>query len=137
MQATANKQLVIRLIEEVQNSKNIDLCDQLFSVNFINHTPPRKIPNTREGMRLIFSMTHTAFPDGKLTIQDQIADEFKVWTRKTFLGTFTAPFGTVPPNGNKVEYEVIDILKIADGRFVEHWNIINQLPLLKQLGVPT
>lgn len=137
MRAVANKELVVRLVEEVQNGRNIELCDELFSPNFINHTPPREIPNDIAGMRMIFSMTHEAFPDGKFTIQDQIADEAKVWTRKTFLGTFTGSFGTLPPNGNKVDYEIIDIIKIAEGKMIEHWNIINQLPLLKKLGVPT
>lgn len=132
-----NKERVIRLIEEVQNNKNLDLCDELFAQDFINHTPPRAIPNDAAGMRMIFFMTHTAFPDGIITIQDQIADSAKVWTRKTFAGTFTGPFGTLPPNGNRVDYEIIDIIKIADGKMTEHWNIINQLPLFKQLGIPT
>lgn len=137
MQTTKNKALVIRLINEVQNGKNLDLCEELFSPDFINHTPPRAIPSDRDGMRMIFAMTHKAFPDGKITIQDQIADESKVWTRKTFLGTFTGPFGTLPPNGNKVEYEIIDIIKIVGGEMLEHWSVINQLPLYKQLGIPT
>lgn len=137
MEAVANKELVIRLIEEVQNRGNIDLCEEIFSPNFINHTPPRQIPNDVEGMRMIFSMTRDAFPDGKFTILDQISDESKVWTRKAFLGSFTEPYGTLPPNGNKIEYEIIDIIKIVQGKMVEHWNIINQLPLLKQLGIPT
>lgn len=135
MSPQENKKLVIRLIEEVQNGKNIDLCDELFCPDFLNHTPPRELPNDRRGMRMIFSMTHEAFPDGKITIQDQIADESKVWTRKTFLGTFTGPFGALPPNGNKVDYEIIDIIRIAEGKMVEHWSVINQLPLLRQLGV--
>lgn len=33
MQAVANKKLVIRLIDEVENRKNIELCDELFSLN--------------------------------------------------------------------------------------------------------
>lgn len=86
---------------------------------------------------MIFSMTHEDFPDGKFTIQDQIADETKVWTRKTFSGAFTGSFGTLPPNGNRVDYEIIDIIKLHKRKMVEHWSIVNQLPLLKQLGVPT
>ena len=61
--------LVNRMIEEIQNRKNLDLCDELFSDAFVNHTPPQGISPDRQGMRRLFSMTHAGFPDGRISVR--------------------------------------------------------------------
>jgi predicted ester cyclase len=40
-----------------------------------------------------------------------------------------------PATGRQISLDVIDIVRIADGRIVEHWNLVDQLGLLRQLGV--
>ena len=40
----------------------------------------------------------------------------------------------VAPTGKTVQIDLIDIVRIADGRIVEHWNVVDQLGLLRQLG---
>jgi predicted ester cyclase len=130
-----NRDLVNRMIQEIQNQKNVALVDELFSEDFINHTPVRGISTDRNGMRQLFSMTHIAFPDGALIVEDQASSADKVWTRKTFSGTHTGPLANTAPTGNKVAYTVFDILTIRDGRIVEHWGLADRLSLLGQLGV--
>jgi predicted SnoaL-like aldol condensation-catalyzing enzyme len=34
-----------------------------------------------------------------------------------------------------VAIAVIDIVRITDGQVVEHWNVVDQLGLMRQLGV--
>lgn len=131
----ANSDLVNLMIEEIQNRKNIELVDTIFSGNFLNHTPLPGITSDRSGMRQLFSMTHAAFPDGVILIEDQISGDNKVWTRKSFSGTHTGPLRGMAATGNKVTYKVFDILKIEDGKITEHWNVFDQLSLLRQLGV--
>jgi len=129
----ANRDLVNLMIEEIQNRKNMELIDKLFSEDFVNHTPLRGIPNDRSGMRQLFSMTHIAFPDGVLVVEDQVSGENKVWTRKLFSGTHAGPLRGIAATGNKVTYEVFDILKIQDGKITEHWGSVDQLSILRQL----
>ncbi len=38
------------------------------------------------------------------------------------------------PTGREVEIHVIDIVRGADGKIVEHWNCVDRLGLLPQLG---
>jgi predicted SnoaL-like aldol condensation-catalyzing enzyme len=33
-----------------------------------------------------------------------------------------------------VQIEVIDIVRLEDGQIVEHWNVVDRLGLLQQLG---
>jgi predicted ester cyclase len=67
-------------------------------------------------------------------ILDQVAEGDKVVTRKVFRGVHREDFLGVPPTGREVEITVIDIVRIADGRIVEHWNVVDQLGLLRRLG---
>jgi steroid delta-isomerase-like uncharacterized protein len=130
-----NRDLVNRMVEEIQNRKNIELVDQLFSEDFLNLTPLQGMPNDRNGMRQLFSMIHVAFPDGVVVVEDQASSDNKVWTRKTFSGTHKGPLRGIAPTGNKITYTVVDILRIRGGQLVEHWSLIDQLPFLRQLGV--
>lgn len=130
-----SKALVNRMIEEIQNKKNLDLCDELFAETFINHTPPRGMSNDREGMRRLFAMTHAAFPDGRISVDDQIADSGRVWTRKTFTGTHAGVFAGAAPTGKLVTYRVIDILAVANGKMTAHWSVLDRLDFFQQLGL--
>jgi predicted ester cyclase len=130
-----NKDLVNRMIEEIQNRKNIALCDEIFSEAFVNHTPPRGLPADRDGMRRLFAMTHAGFPDGRIVVEDQTVAGDKVWTRKTFTGTHTGVFACAAPTGKVVTYQVMDILAVRDGRIVEHWSAVDRLDLFRQLGL--
>jgi predicted ester cyclase len=71
-------------------------------------------------------------------IHDQLSDGDKVVTRKTFQGTHRGELMGIPPTGNPVAFDVIDIVRVRDGQLVEHWNVIDTLGLMQQVGaVPT
>ena len=40
----------------------------------------------------------------------------------------------VPPTGKHVSFGVIDIIRIANGKFVEHWGQMDSMSLMQQLG---
>jgi predicted ester cyclase len=68
-------------------------------------------------------------------IHDQIAEGDKVVTRKVFHGTHHGELMGVAPTGREVQIEVIDIVRVEGGQIVEHWNVVDRLGLLQQLGV--
>jgi predicted ester cyclase len=41
----------------------------------------------------------------------------------------------IPSTGNAVEWDVIDIVRVQDGTIREHWNVVDALSLLQQIGV--
>ncbi len=77
----------------------------------------------------------SAFPDLKAVIHDQVAEGDKVVTYKTFHGTHKGEFREIPPTGKKISVDVIDIFRIANGKMVEHWTVIDWMGLMQQLGV--
>jgi predicted ester cyclase len=62
-------------------------------------------------------------------IQDQVAERDEVTTRKTIRETHQGILMGSAPTGRQVEIQVIDVVRLRDGRCVEHWGI-NTLPIV-------
>jgi steroid delta-isomerase-like uncharacterized protein len=133
-----NKAIVRRLVEEAQEGGKLHVIDELISPDFVDHSAWPGIPTTREGVRQIFGMFQAALANLQVIIHDQIAEDDRVVTRKTLRGTHQGALLGVPPSGNVITIEVIDILRLKDGQITDHWNLVDQHGLLQQLGiVPT
>lgn len=75
-----------------------------------------------------------AFPDFHETTEDVIAEGDRVMVRWSTRGTHQGAFAGIPPTGKTVTWRGVFILRVAEGRFVEMWQIHDQLGLLQQLG---
>ena len=138
MSPEENKAIVRRLVEEAQEGGNLHVIDQLVSPDFVDHSAWPGIPANREGVRQIFGMFHAALTDLQVIIHDQLAEADRVATRKTLRGTHQGVLLGVPPTGNVIAIEVIDILRLKNGQITDHWNLVDRHGLLLQLGlVPT
>ena len=77
---------------------------------------------------------HGAFPDVSFTIEDSAESGDTIWVRVRGRGTASGPyFG--PPSGRPVDFTVIDIARVVDGRIVEHWGVPDRFAVLAQTGV--
>jgi steroid delta-isomerase-like uncharacterized protein len=135
MSAEQNKTLVRRFVDEVQSRGNIDALDEICSPEFVNHSAPPGVPSNCEGVKQLTAMFRQAFPDSYFTVEDMLAEEDKVATRKTFHGSHQGEFMGIPPTGQQVSMGLIDIVRIADGRVVEHWSVGDNLGMMQQLGI--
>jgi steroid delta-isomerase-like uncharacterized protein len=129
-----NKAIVRRFIEEYQSQGDETVAEEILADDFVDHSPFGPFPPDREGVKQLFAALRGAFSDLHAVVQDQAAEGDKVWTRKTFHGTNDGEFMGMPPTGRKVTFDVIDILRLRDGQFVEHWNVVDNLGLMQQLG---
>ena len=135
MSADENKALARRFVDEVQTRGNIDAIDEFLADDFVNHSIMPPFPADREGVKQLFTMFRNAFPDFRAVIHDQVAEGDRVVTRKTFHGTHRGEFLGIAPTGKAVTIDLIDILSLADGKITAHWNVVDQLGLMQQLGV--
>jgi steroid delta-isomerase-like uncharacterized protein len=135
MSAQENKALVRRFVDEVQSRGNIDALDEICSPEFVNHSAPPGVPSNCEGVKQLTAMFRQAFPDSYFTVEDMMAEGDKVVTRKTFHGSHQGEFMGIPPTGRRVSMGLIDIVRIADGKVVEHWSMGDNLGMMQQLGI--
>ena len=130
-----NRELVRQLNEQFHNQGRIhEVIEQCFAAEFRNHSAPPGLPPTREGNEMFATAFRQAFPDYQVTIHDVIGEGDKVVTRKTFAGTHAGDWMGVPASGRKISFGGIDIVRIADGKVVEHWGEFDMLTLLQQIG---
>lgn len=135
MPAEENKVIVRRFIEQIFNRGNMSLVDEILAPDFVEHEElPPGIPRDREGVKQLTAMLHNAFPDFKATIDDLIAADDKVVIRMIWTGTQEGEFMGIPPSGNSVNVEVIDIMRLDGGKVVEHWGQMDNMGLMQQLG---
>jgi predicted ester cyclase len=123
-----NKSIVIRFNREVIEQGNEDAFRELIAADFVNRTAAPGMPNGPEGMLHTFNrVLRPALPDLTVTIHEQVAEGDKVTTRKTLSGTLRGPLLGVAATNERIQIEVIDIVRIENGRYAEHWGI-NNLP---------
>ena len=134
MSAEEHKAIVRRFVEEVQNRGDLAALDELCAPDFVNHSAPPGVPPTREGLAQLTALFRRAFPDGRMAIEDMLAEGDRVVTRKTFRGTHRGELMGLPPTGARVEIGLIDIVRLDGGKVVEHWNAVDNLGMLQQLG---
>jgi predicted ester cyclase len=136
MSTEQNKALVRKLVEEVINQGNISMIDEFLIPDFVEHEElPPGIPPGREAPKVLFTMLRSAFPDLKATIEHLIAEGDEVVFHMTWTGTHEGEFMGIPPTGKRISINVIDILGIAEGKFVEHWGVMDSMAMMQQLGV--
>ena len=128
------REVVSRFIDEYQTAGDERALDELLHPDVVDHSRPPGIAPGAVGVRQQFDGFRAAFAGFRATILDQIAEGDRVVTRKVFTGTHSGPFQGIEPTGRAVEIHVIDIVRVADGRIVEHWNCVDRLGLLAQLG---
>lgn len=118
-----NKEVVKRFNKEVIEQGNLDTFKMIMHSDFINHTAP-PTSDKADGMWNTFNnILRPAFPDLRVEIYDQIAENDKVTTRKAIVGTHKGVLMGIEPTGKQIKIDVIDIVRLKDKKYIEHWGI--------------
>jgi steroid delta-isomerase-like uncharacterized protein len=75
-----------------------------------------------------------AFPDMKLHIEDQIADDNQVVNRVRMTGTHKGEFAGVPGTDTEVTTTAMAVYNFKDDKIVEMWSQWDVIGLLAQVG---
>src|SRR6516164_1345134 len=129
-----NIALFCRFVDELINKRNVSVSDTMVAEDFVEHGGLPGFPAGREGLKQLFAAVLGGFPDLHAQVEDSIAEVDKVMLRITWRGTQTRPFLFLPPSDKEATFGVIDIVRVADGKLVEHWGITDQLSAFQQLG---
>lgn len=134
MSTNQNKALVVNYNKEVIEKGNMSVLKEIASADFINHSAGEGMPYGIDGMEYFFSkILHAAFSDIEVSIEDMVADENKVATRKVISGIHSGILTDIHPTGKRISLNVIDILTIKNGRIAEHWGQNNFTEVVQSL----
>ena len=134
MTAEQNKAIVTRINKEYIEGRNEAIVYDILADDFINHAAPPDSPRGPQAIIWFFdTVLRPAFPDIKVVIHDQVAEGDKVTTRKSFHATHKGTFFGVPATNKAVVIDVIDIIRVQDGKFKEHWGVVDTPGLMAQI----
>ena len=119
-----NKEVVRRFnVECIQNGNEAEF-HALMAPDLVNHSAPPGMSSGAEGMWNTFqNILRPSLSEMKVTIHDQIAEGDKVTTRKTISGVHSGTLMGIPATGHNVAISVIDIVRVENGRYAEHWGL--------------
>ncbi len=115
------------------NERNLALIDELAAPDYVYHAAANPVPG-REAFKQLTSLFLTAFPDIRITIDDQIAEGDKVVTRWTMRGTHQGQFMGITPTGKPVTITGLILSRISGGKLMEAWDRFDTLHFMQQLG---
>src|SRR5437870_3338041 len=113
---------IIRAFYDNLSRGNVNIIDDLLTSDFIEHEQLPTPGQGREAVKQFFNMFSSAFPDARFNVEEMYTDGDTVIARFKVRGTQQGDLhGIVPATGKQINVEGIDILRIADGKLVEHW----------------
>lgn len=129
-------EVVRRLIHEGFNQGKLDVADELTAPDVVEHQDygPNHAPGA-EGVKAVIASLRRAYSDFHLEIEHLCAEGELVWLHMRGGGTQDGPFMGHAPTGRRMEIDVFDLVRVRDGRIVEHWGVPDRLGALLQLGL--
>ena len=118
------KDVVRRFNLDVIERGNRAAFEALMLPSFVNRTALSGAADGPESMWQTFDrVLRPALSDLRVEIHDQVAEGAKVTSRKTIRGRHTGTLLGVAATGRDVAIDVIDIVRVEDGRYAEHWGV--------------
>jgi predicted ester cyclase len=133
---SAARHVLKRIFEEGFATGNDAIVDEVCSPDLVEHQfgMAGRGAAATEHVKAAIRDVHRAIPDISFTIEDVVESGDTIWVRVRGRGTATGPFFG-PPSGRAVEFTVIDICRVVDGRIAEHWGVPDRFAMLAQTGV--
>jgi steroid delta-isomerase-like uncharacterized protein len=128
-----NKDVIHRYFNEWANRGDIAVADELIATNVILRNAPVVIQSLEEYKQRMAAF-HTAFPDLRFTIEDQIAEANKTAVRWTLRATHLGEFQGRLPTGKTITVTGVSLFRMADGKIQEITVNMDRLGMMEQLG---
>jgi len=127
----SDHQLADRYVEMI-NKHDPDAVDLFVAEDYVNHNA--FVADGREANRQFWTVFFAGLPDVRVTMEDLVVSGDRVVGRFVYRGTHTGDLMGIPASGKPVEMRSIDIWRVQDGMFVEHWDELNLLQVFQQIG---
>jgi steroid delta-isomerase-like uncharacterized protein len=113
------------------NAHDTSSFPEIHTESYIQHSgrSPSGLAAQIENFRRIFG----AMPDIRMQVEDRIIAGDKVVARNSFSATHTQAIRGIPPTGKTFTFRTIDIWRVENGKFAEHWDLTDVAEVLSRL----
>lgn len=133
---TQHKELVAAFIQDLFTKGDLGATERYLDPAFVNHDPPFPgAPEGPEGMRRAAELFRQALPDWHSDTDLLVAEGDIVVEVFHAAGTHRGELMGVPGTGRTIMLRGINVFRIAGDRIVERWGRLDELGLLRQLGL--
>lgn len=116
------------------NAGQLDRCQNLLSPDFIINLFGMPSPlRGRDVWRQNLDYMYRAFPDLRADIDDIFGSHDRVAVRLTFHGTHQGEFQGVPATDRRVNYQSLELYRIAGDKIAEEWIASDIATLMTQI----
>ena len=133
MSLEENKQLV-RRYQEIYNNNNLEALGEVLADDLLTPRIMSGVPQGLEGARAAHRIMLLGFPDYQTVIEDLVAEGDRVAARITMTGMHKGDFMGIAATNIHVKFTGMYIVRIQEGKIVEHWGEEDSISLLTQLG---
>ncbi len=113
------------------NAHDTGRFPEIFTPTYIQHSG--RSPSGLDAQIELFKGIFAATPDHQMQVDDRVIAGDKVVARTTHSATHTGTFRGFPPTGKRFSYHTIDIWRVENGKFAEHWDLTDAVDVLRQL----
>jgi len=133
-QTLESNKKIVRQFFEYFSKGDVTQIENLWGPDYKFHYPGRTNTLGKKESQDLIRQYHSAFPDMKFTIEDQIAEGEMVVTRISVSGTHKGDFMGIVPSNKKISATGIASHKIQNNKIVEEWTEFDMLGIMKQIG---
>jgi predicted ester cyclase len=125
-----------RVLEEIFPADDEAALAEVIGEDFVNHEAPPGTPPGPGSVNYFMHMLARAFSDQKWTVHRVVADGDTVALHCTHSGRHTGEFFGIPATGRRFAYRQMHMIRVVNGKGVEHWAVRDDAALMRLLTAP-
>jgi steroid delta-isomerase-like uncharacterized protein len=123
-----------RRFTDMFESGDVSRVDELVAADFVDHNPAPGTTPDRQGLKDWIKDVRAGFSNLRFKVEDEMVEGDKLIVRSKMSGTHSGPYLGMPASNKAFTIDAIDIVRVRDGKAVEHWGVFDALTMLQQLG---
>jgi predicted ester cyclase len=124
----------ITAFETAMNNPEVKDFSNFMSPLMVDHAPwPGHTPDVT-GFAAGLSEMRSSFPDLQVKVNRAVREGDLLAVHLNISGTQLGPFMGKPPSGKTFNVEAMDLVRLREGKIVEHWGVMDAAGMAQQLS---
>ena len=125
-----------RIVYKAIETGDAAALDSLIASNAVDHQGPNGVDiKGNDSVKHMLADIHNHLKDAKFEVLESATNGDYIFTLARVSGTTADSTWGMPP-GTKMDEKGVDIVKIKDGKMVEHWGYVDAAKMMKRMNEP-